>query len=99
MQIVIDISSYDKEWITNGHYIPEEINMKISEAIANSTPLPEVHGRLGDLDELEQRIRSFVEHDAKITDKYTVTRQRFIVNGIHETPTIIEADNESEEQS
>lgn len=41
MKIVIDISSYDKEWITNGYYIPEEINVKISEAIANGTPLIE----------------------------------------------------------
>ena len=39
MQIVIDISNYDKEWITNGYYIPKEINMKISRAIANGTPL------------------------------------------------------------
>lgn len=40
-KIVIEISSYDKEWITNGYYIPEEINMRISEAIANGTPIPD----------------------------------------------------------
>ena len=67
------------------------------EVIANGTPLPKGHGRIGDLDELEQRISNFVEHDAKITDEYTVARQRFIVDGIRETPTIIEADTESEE--
>jgi hypothetical protein len=46
MDVVIKISSYDKEWITNGYYIPEEINMRISEAIANGIPLPKGHGRL-----------------------------------------------------
>lgn len=56
MNIVIEISSYDKEWITNGYYIPEEINMRISEAIANSTPLPTGHGRLIDADELLKAI-------------------------------------------
>ena len=46
MKIVIEISSYDKEWITNGYYIPEEINVKISEAIINGIPLPKGHGRM-----------------------------------------------------
>lgn len=63
-------------------------------ALKNGTPLPEGHGRIGDLDELEQRISNFVERDAEITDEYTVIRQRFIVEGIRETPTIIEADKE-----
>ena len=40
MQTVIEISDYDKEWIANGYHIPEEINMKISEAIINGTPFP-----------------------------------------------------------
>lgn len=35
MQIVIEISDYDKEWITNGYCIPEEINMEIAKAIIN----------------------------------------------------------------
>lgn len=61
------------------------------------TPLPKTHGRLGDLDELEKRISNYVEHDAKITDEYIVARQRFIVDGIRDTPTIIEADKESGE--
>ena len=67
-------------------------------AVLEGTPLPKGHGRLGDLDELEKRISNFVEHDAKITDEYTVTRQRFIVDGIRDTQTIIGADKaESEE--
>ena len=62
-------------------------------AVANGTPIPKGHGRLGDLDELEQRISNFVEYDANITDEYTVARQRFIIDGIKQTPTIIEAED------
>ena len=69
----------------------------MGDAIANGTLLPKGHGRLGDLDELEQRISNFVEHDAHITDEYTVTRQRFIVDGIRQTVAIINADKEVEE--
>lgn len=65
-------------------------------AIANGTLIPSGHGRLGDLDELEQRVSRFVERDAHITDEYTVARQRFIIEGIRETDTIIKADTESE---
>jgi len=70
--------------------------MEMKSALEKATPLPKGHGRLGDLDELEERISNFVERDAKITDEYTLTRQRFIVEGISETPTIIEADKEEE---
>lgn len=93
MQIVIDIHERDYQSMLNGH-----IPFSVLDAIRNGTPLPKGHGRLGDLDELEQRISNFVEHDAKTTDEYTVVRQRFIVDGIRETSTIIEADKaESEE--
>ena len=67
-------------------------------AIKNGTVLPEGHGRLGDLDELEQRISNFVERDAHITDEYTVARQRFIVDGIRQTTAIIEADTRNKEK-
>ena len=73
--------------------------MEMKNALEKATPLPKGHGRLGDLDELEKRISNYVEHDVKITDAYTVTRQRFIVDGISETPTIIEADTESEDRA
>lgn len=87
MKLVIDIHEKDYQAIKNGH-----IPFSVLDAIMKGTPLPKGHGRLGDLDELEQRISNFVEHDAMITDEYTVARQRFIVEGIRETPTIIEVD-------
>ena len=60
IELVIKISSYDKEWITNGYYIPEEINIRISEAIANGIPLPNGHGRLIDADDVDNHIFGFV---------------------------------------
>ena len=69
---------------------------RIYDIIRNGKVIPKEHGRLGDLDELEQRISRFVERDASITDEYTVARQRFIVDGIRETPTIIKADGGAE---
>ena len=53
IELVIKISNYDKEWITNGYCIPEEINTKISEAIINGTVLPKGHGRLIDCERLK----------------------------------------------
>lgn len=52
MQIVIEIEDYDKEWITNGYYIPNEINEKIAEAIIKGISLPKDHGDLIDRKEL-----------------------------------------------
>lgn len=42
MNIVIEIEDYDKEWVTNGYYIPNEINGKIAEVIINGKPLVDV---------------------------------------------------------
>ena len=61
-------------------------------AILNGTPLPKEHGRLGDLDELEQRIIRYVEHHAHMMDKMVLIQENFIIDGIKQTPTIIEAD-------
>lgn len=52
MEIIINIEDYDREWITNGYHIPDEINGKIAEAIIDGTPLSENHGRLIDADAL-----------------------------------------------
>ncbi len=93
MELVIKIDEENYNMIKNKMYCGI-YDMKVYEAISSGIPLPEGHGRLGDLDELEQRISNFVERDASITDEYTVARQRFIVDGIKETPTIIEADRE-----
>ena len=70
MKIVIEISSYDKEWITNGYYIPEEINMRISEAIANGTPLEQTDGDL--IAEIDKLPRIKVGNSNSPTVKYCI---------------------------
>ena len=100
MKIVIDIPEELYEaYKGRPPMLGDEGMDMIAQAIANGTPLPEIHGRLGDLDELEQRISNFIEHDAHMQDEYTLIRERFILEGIKDTHTIIEANNaESEDK-
>ena len=102
MKIVIDIPdkvySYIRQECTvldDGYDSP--INHMVH-SILHGVVLPEIHGRLGDLDELEQRISNFIEYDAHMLDEYTLIRERFILDGIKDTRTLVEANNaESEE--
>ena len=63
MKIVIDIHEKDYQAIKSG-YLPFGA---IAYAIANGTPLPEHHGRLGDLDALEEYFRN-VRKELKASD-------------------------------
>lgn len=96
MEIVIKIPDNIMEHIRNNGCLSVIYSDEVAKAIINGTPLPEIHGRLGDLDELEQRISNFIEHDAHMQDEYTLIRERFILDGIRQTQTIIEADKEAE---
>lgn len=86
MEIVIEIEDYDKEWVTNGYYIPNEINGKIAEAIINGTPLPGHHGRIIDESKIE-RVYYHIENseNKRFRLEYTV------IDGT-DAPTIIEPD-------
>lgn len=100
MKIVIDIPEELYEaYKGRSPMLGDEGMDMIAQAIANGTPLPEMYGRLGDLDELEQRISNFIEHDAHMQDEYTLIRERFILDGIKDTHTIIEANMEAENES
>ena len=100
MKIVIDIPEELYEaYKGRPPMLGDEGMDMIAQAIANGTPLPEMYGRLGDLDELEQRISNFIEHDAHMQDEYTLIRERFILDGIKDTHTIIEANMEAENES
>lgn len=92
VELVIKISEKVYNALTHIEFDANLVADEMKKSIENGIPLPKGHGRLGDLDELEQRISNFVEHDADITDEYTVARQRFIVDGIRQALTIIEAD-------
>ena len=92
IELVIKISNYDKEWITNGYYIPEEINTRIAETIANGIPLPEGHGKIIDYGYVVDAIDDWVNaEEYRYTNATDYLRKR-----VANTPTIIEADKESE---
>lgn len=69
MQIVIDIDDdMYKSVVNNDAYVLGDVDWILLEnAIANSTPLPEHHGRLGDLDALEEYFRN-VRKELKASD-------------------------------
>lgn len=91
MKIIINIPEDEYKAICNNTFdIDGYFRMNLSNAFKNSILLPKEYGRLGDLDELEKRISNFIEHNSKMSDDYTIAIQRFIVDGIHNTLTIIE---------
>lgn len=92
IELVIKIPEGIMEYVKNNGCV-SVYDEEVTKAIINGTPLPEIYGRLGDLDELEQRISNFIEHDAHMLDEYTLIRERFILDGIKDTHTIIEANN------
>ena len=69
MQIVIDIDDdMYKSVANNDAYVLGDVDWILLEnAIANGTPLPEHHGRLGDLDALEEYFRN-VRKELKASD-------------------------------
>ena len=81
MQVIIEISDYDKEWITNGYYIPEEINTKISEAIVNGISLDKIKAEIEVLPKtypFTNHIDTYVKEDdvKKIIDKYKIESEK-----------------------
>ena len=80
----------------------------IESAIANGTPLPKGHGRLGDLDNIWSKLKeiegyyqaeflkkSNMIHESAMNGRlYGFTTSKFIVQ---DTPTIIEADEENKD--
>lgn len=82
MKIVIDIP---KSLYAN---LPKIVNgsiasKRILDCVKNGTPLPKGHGRLGDLDALED----YIKIDADEWDRYALAY-------VENAPTIIEADKE-----
>lgn len=69
MKIVIEISEEDYKLIKS--YGKNSTNYRISlnlyDAVRDGTPLPEYHGRLGDLDALEEYFRN-VRKELKASD-------------------------------
>ena len=96
MQIVIDIPEESYKATCKGNMLPPDVENVVN-AIKKGTPISKGHGRLGDLDELEQRIIRYVEHHAHMMDEMTLIQENFIIDGIKQTLTIIEADKAESE--
>lgn len=93
IELVIKITKNSYKATCSGSMLPPDVENVVN-AIKNGTPLPKGHGRLGDLDELTQRITNYVEHNEHMMDELTLLQEKFILEGIRDTPTIIEADRE-----
>lgn len=91
MQLIIDVDIKDYEDIRFCECVPDYSQNRIGEAIANGTPLPKGHGRIGDVDQMEY-LKAL--HDAKFGKIKFSEAINKIKNSI---PTIVEADKENEE--
>jgi len=84
MQIVIDIP--EKVYNIIQGWDDKTLNWS-EKLLKTAVPLPKGHGRLGDLDALEEEISSWGMNDYEPLD---------FIDAIDDAPTIIEADNEVE---
>lgn len=89
MQIVIDIPKRTYEQLK---FLREQgfdgFDTIIDKAVANGTPLPKGHGRIGDLDALREEVSSWGMNDYEPSD---------FIDAIDQADTIIEADKEEEQ--
>ena len=69
--------------------IVRDFQATIADAIANGTPLPKGHGRLGDLDLLEKTVRAD-------TNYLCAGDKNEALFNIVSLPTIVEAENETD---
>ncbi len=96
MNLVIDISEYNAEYIKNAYGIPQDINMIIAEAIINGKQIPTPHGRLIDADKIDYRNDAM--HDGTghlvVADNF-MNGVMWINDCIDNAPTVIEAEGES----
>ena len=88
IELVIKISEEDYEYIKNS----DDMNFN---AIKNGTPLPERHGRLGDLDALETEMINGI-HAGNYEDGYEtfahINNMDDCVDCVRYADTVIEAD-------
>ena len=92
MQIVIDIDETKYNTIMN---YPKEWDEWALKAIQHGTPLPKGHGRLIDADEYKEHLYACETNGRPL---HTMELNERLAT-VDDTPTIIEADTESEEVS
>ena len=95
MQIVIDIDEEDYKFVKK--QVADGITNPLKVCIANGTPLPKEHGRLGDLDKLEREMyhKAFeTDTDLQKWDSGCWIRYKMFEIALVDAPTIIEEDKE-----
>ena len=93
MQLMIDIDQGIAEEIVLYERISKDYENTVIDALRNGIPLPEHHGDLVDRDAIEVLRIGIIEREY---DKGFDAGVSCMVNRILETPTIIEADKESD---
>lgn len=90
MKIVIDISDKVYEDIVNGiiYTSTRDVQGEVTYAVQNGTPLPKGHGRIVDVGTIDLNQDEFISQ----SDYYTAEC------AIENAPTIIEANEESEDK-
>ena len=88
MQIVIDIDDEDYKRIQDIPDVFDSLTSRTYSAIKNGTLLPKEHGRLGDLDALQEEVSFWGMNDYEPSD---------FIDIIDQADTIIEADMEDKE--
>lgn len=88
IELLIKISEDDYKEVKEDTYSGTPFENRVFSAIANGTPLPKGHGELKDADELKKTIQE--------NDVLNMTGFNVRLCDINNTPTIIEADKESE---
>lgn len=89
MQLLINVSDYDLEYIRNMYDIPKDISVSIAEALLNGRKIPP-HGRLGDLDKL---MTEFMDSDL---DHLQRDDWREVIQIVSDAETVIEAEGREE---
>ena len=98
MQIIIELDDEIYKQISTNIdvYVLDEVNfILIENAIANGTPLPKGHGRLGDLDELEKEMDNGIKAGLMINgyERYSnINDMDDCLECVKFAPTIIESD-------
>ena len=93
MQIVIELSekNYKSCMLTQNRPIGQRLPYGLSKAIKNGTILPKGHGKLVDVEDVKDNIEKWRGY----LDEDMIGRISYAMD--HHIPTIIEADEESEE--
>ena len=82
MQIVIELDENEFIEVSRDYYSGTPFENRIFYAVANGTPLPKGHGRLGDLDYLYKKFVANKCNDSRVLEF------------IKDEPTVLEADKE-----